>query len=174
MLKKPVACLTIALAALGFVRASCASDADVIREVKDRAEIELLIWNYTEAMDNLDAERYPTYFTEDGSLCCAHNHVYKGREEIRKLVQEQSQARADAEAKAKTSGQVLPKSYHPTFTSHIEFRDKDHAHVDSYWFSVQAEIPPNNGPKLAEVGRCVDEVVRVNGKWLIQSRNIFP
>jgi hypothetical protein len=37
-----------------------------------------------------------------------------------------------------------------------------------------AEQPPNGAPKVSLVGRCEDEVVRVNGKWLIKSRNVFP
>lgn len=172
MLKTLIGSSIVAAAILGS--ASWASDADIIREARDRADIEVLIWNYVQAMDNFNDELYATYFTEDGSLCCAHNQVLKGRAEIKKLVQEQKKARAEAEVKAKAGGQVLPKPYHPYFNSHIEFRDRDHAHIDSYWFSVQAQMPPNGAPKIGEVGRCSDEVVRVNGKWLIQSRNIFP
>ena len=80
----------------------------------------------------------------------------------------------DARAAAKAKGETVPKLYHPIFNSHIEFRSKDHAHVDSYWFTALAEQPPNGAPKITLVGRCEDEVVRVDGKWLIKSRNVFP
>lgn len=162
--------LAITLLSLGLMQAVLASDADVIRESKDRADIEDLMWRYIQALDNLDEEAYPGFFTEDGSICCEHNHVYKGHTEIRKLIQEVKQSRAEAQAK----GQTVPKMYHPVFNQHISFRDKDHAHVDSYWFTVMAEDPPNGSPKVSLVGRCEDEVVRLNGKWLIKSRNVFP
>jgi hypothetical protein len=162
--------LVVALLTLGFVSHSFASEADIIRESKDRADIEVLIWRYVQALDNVDVEAYPTFFTEDGSICCEHNHTFKGRAEIQKLLQEVKDSRAAAQAK----GQTVPKMYHPIFNSHIEFRDKDHAHIDSYWFTVMAEQPPNGAPKVSLVGRCEDEVVRVNGKWLIKSRNVFP
>lgn len=147
-----------------------ASNADIIREAKDRADIEVLIWRYVQALDNVDVDAYPTFFTEDGSICCEHNHTYRGRAEIRTLLQEVK----DSRDKARARGETVPKIYHPIFNSHIEFRDKDHAHIDSYWFTALAEQPPNGAPKITLVGRCEDEVVRVNGKWLIKSRNVFP
>ena len=150
--------------------AAFAADADVIREAKDRAEIEQLEWHYIRALDTLDAAAYPTFFTEDGSICCENNHTYTGRAEIRKLIDEVIEKRAQAKAR----GEVVPTMYHPVFNFHIEFRGKDHAHVDSYWFTAMAMKPPNGDPKISLVGRCEDEVVRVNGKWLIKSRNLFP
>lgn len=172
MLKRQrlIGSLAVILLTLGFATIVSASDADVIREAKDRAAIEVLIWHYVQALDNVDVDAYPTFFTEDGSICCEHNHTYKGRAEIRKLLQEVKDSRAAARAR----GETVPKIYHPIFNSHIEFRDKDHAHIDSYWFTVLAEQPPNGSPKITLVGRCEDEVVRVNGKWLIKSRNVFP
>ena len=170
MIRKFMASLLLAVLALGVAPASRASDADIIRESRDRADIDQLIWRYIQALDNLNDEAYPTFFTEDGSICCEHDHTYRGRAEIRTLIQEVKQKRAAAEAR----GEKVPRMYHPIFNSHIEFRDKDHAHIDSYWFTAMAEQPPNGAPKISLVGRCEDEVVRVNGKWLIKSRNVFP
>ncbi|HEY0341178.1 MAG TPA: nuclear transport factor 2 family protein [Steroidobacteraceae bacterium] len=170
MFKTLVGSLAVAILALGVAPATRAADADVIREAKDRADIEVLIWRYVQALDNVDVEAYPTFFTEDGSICCEHDHTFKGRAEIKKLLQDVKDSRAATQAK----GETVPKMYHPIFNSHIEFRDKDHAHIDSYWFTVMAQKPPNGAPNVALVGRCEDEVVRVNGKWLIKSRNVFP
>ena len=170
MLKPLIGSLAVTLLALGFAPASRAADADVIREAKDRADIDVLIWRYVQALDNIDVEAYPTFFTEDGSICCEHNHTYKGRAEIKSLLQEVKDSRAAAKAK----GETVPRMYHPIFNSHIEFRSRDHAHIDSYWFTALAEQPPNGAPKITLVGRCADEVVRVDGKWLIKSRNVFP
>jgi hypothetical protein len=170
MLKTLIGSLAITLLVLGAAPIARASDADVIREAKDRADIDVLIWRYVQALDNIDVEAYPTFFTEDGSICCEHGHTYKGRTEIRTLLQEVKDSRAAAQAK----GEKVPKLYHPIFNSHIEFRSKDQAHIDSYWFTAFAEQPPNGAPKITLVGRCEDEVVRVDGKWLIRSRNVFP
>ena len=162
--------MALLVVVLGVAQVARASDADVIRESRDRADIEQLIWHYVQALDNLDEVAYPTFFTEDGSICCEHDHTFKGRAEIRQLLVEVKEKRAQAQAR----GEVVPKTYHPIFNFHIEFRDKDHAHIDSYWFTAQATKPPNSEPKISLVGRCEDEVVRVNGKWLIKSRNLFP
>ena len=75
--------IAIAVLSLGFAPVALSSDADVIREAKDRADIEELIWHYVQALDNLDAEAYPTFFTEDGQICCEHDHAYKGHAEMR-------------------------------------------------------------------------------------------
>jgi hypothetical protein len=170
MLKTFAGFVVATVLTLGFASASLAADADVIREAKDRADIDKLIWDYVQALDNINVDAYPTFFTQDGSICCEHNHTYKGRTEIRKLLEEVKQSRDEQIAKGKTP----PRMYHPIFNSHIEFRDRDHAHIDSYWFTVFADQPPNGAPRVSLVGRCEDEVVRVNGKWLIRSRNVFP
>ena len=62
--------LAVIVVSLGFVQTVMASDADVIREAKDRADIEVLIWHYVQALDNLDEQAYPSFFTEDGQICC--------------------------------------------------------------------------------------------------------
>jgi hypothetical protein len=170
MFKFLLGSLTAGVLALSVVPSARASDADVIREAKDRADIEVLIWNYVQALDNQKEDLYPTFFTEDGTLCCEHDHVYKGHAELRQIILDGKKRDADLKAQGKTP----PKLYHPIFNSHIEFRDKDHAHIDSYWFTAWADEPPNGKPRLTLVGRCADEVVRVKGKWLIQSRNVFP
>ena len=170
MFKRLLGFAAAAFVTFGCVSTVIASDADVIREARDRADIDKLIWDYVQALDNINVEAYPNFFTEDGSICCEHNHTYKGRVEIRKLLQEVKDSRDAQIAK----GEKPPKMYHPIFNSHIEFRDSDHAHIDSYWFTAFADDPPNAKPRIALVGRCADEVVRVNGKWLIKSRNVFP
>lgn len=170
MLRTILGSLAVTALLLGAAPTARATDANVIREAKDRADIEVLIWRYVQALDNIDVDAYPTFFTADGSICCEHDHTYKGRAEIRTLLQEVKDSRAAKQAK----GETVPKLYHPIFNSHIEFRSKDHAHIDSYWFTAIAEKPPNGAPKITLVGRCEDEVVRVDGKWLIKSRNVFP
>ena len=42
------------------------SDDQVLREVRDRAEIEDLMWRYTRALDTTDADAYAAAYTADG------------------------------------------------------------------------------------------------------------
>ena len=67
MLRTLLGILAVIVLTLGSIPAARASDADVIREAKDRADIDVLIWRYVQALDNIDVEAYPTFFTEDGS-----------------------------------------------------------------------------------------------------------
>lgn len=168
---KPIAAWVLASSLL-FGLTACTSDAErqAIRESRDRADITKLIWDYVQAMDNLDVDAYPTFFTEDGSICCENDKVYRGHAEIRQLLEEVRQGQEAARAR----GEAVRKMYHPIFNFQIEFKDEDHARVNSYWFTVFADEPPNSKPNVVMVGRCEDDVVRVNGKWLIQSRNVFP
>jgi 3-phenylpropionate/cinnamic acid dioxygenase small subunit len=162
--------IVVAIWMSGLTCAAHAADANVIREAQDRADIEVLIWNYTQALDNLDEDRYPTFFTEDGQFCCEHNETFKGHAKLKTIITDVKKSRAATAAK----GETPPKMYHVISNSHIEFVDKDHAHVDSYWMTAFADKPPNSSPRISLIGRCVDELVRVNGKWLIKSRNVFP
>jgi hypothetical protein len=56
--------IVVAIWMSGLTCAAHAADANVIREAQDRADIEVLIWNYTQALDNLDEDRYPTFFSQ--------------------------------------------------------------------------------------------------------------
>ena len=56
----------------------------------------------------------------------------------------------------------------------IEIVDKDHARVEGYWQTVFAGQGPSVPVRVAAAGREVNELVRVNGQWLIQSRDVAP
>jgi hypothetical protein len=63
--------------------------------------------------------------------------------------------------------------HHVMSNQNIEFLSPTRARMYYYWQTVfggpaGAETPP----RVAAVGRGMDEVVKVNGKWLIQSRNV--
>jgi hypothetical protein len=49
--------------------------------------------------------------------------------------------------------------------SYLEFVDKDHARLEAYRMTVFAPA------RVAAAGREVDELVRLNGQWLIKSRD---
>ena len=58
--------------------------------------------------------------------------------------------------------------------SSIEFVDRDHARFNAYWMTVFASGGPNMPARVATAGREVDEIVRVNGQWLIKLRDVAP
>ena len=56
----------------------------------------------------------------------------------------------------------------------VTFTDKDHARIDAYYITASAAGGENTPLRVVAVGRSIDELVRVNGKWLIKSRNVAP
>jgi len=162
--------LVVAVLAAGFAANAAASDADVLREMRDRAEIEALMWRYVRALDTLDENAYAAVFTEDGQFGSGRNAA-KGRAALKKMVADLKKSRAEREAKGEPK---QPPMHHIITNAHIEFIDKDHARYNSYWMTVFAGSPGSNPPRVAAAGRGVDELVRVNGQWLIKSRNVAP
>jgi len=158
-----VAFLFVAL--LGFHTA--AGGTDTQREAQDRAQIEKLMWQYTRALDteNPDAATY----APDGQFGAGAN-VTKGRDALTKMIADLRKSAADAEAK----GQKRPAMYHMEMNTYIEFIDKDHARVEGYWQTVFAGQGPTVPVRVAAAGREVNEIVRLNGQWLIQSRDVAP
>jgi hypothetical protein len=142
-----------------------ANDADILREAKDRADIGELMWNYVRAIDSFNEDAYPLVFTPDGSF----NNT-KGRDALRKMVVDLKKTRAEREAK----GEKQAAMHHIVTNVHIQFIDKDHARYNYYWMTVFAGSPGTQPPRVAAAGRGVDEVVRVDGKWLIKTRNVAP
>ena len=145
------------------------SDADVLRELKDRVQIEDLMWRYTRALDTNDADAYAATYTVDGQFSAGANTT-KGRDALRKMVADLRQRAADAQAK----GERRPPMYHMTANERITFSDKDHARVEAYYITAFAAGGENAPLRVAAVGRSVDDLVRVNGQWLIKMRNVAP
>lgn len=160
-----VALLLVAL--LGYRAAAGGNDAP--REAQDRAQIEKLMWQYTRALDTENADAYAAMFTPDGQFISGANAV-KGHEALKKMIADLRQRTVDAEAK----GEKRPAMYHMEANSYLAFVDKDHARLKAYWMTVFAQAGPNASVRVAAAGRDVDELVRVNGKWLIKTRDVSP
>lgn len=149
-----------------------AADADFLREVQDRAQIEQLMWNYVHAIDHWNADAYAQVFTPDGAFVAGSNPT-KGRDALKAMVLGMKKSQDDRRAK----GQAIGAMHHVMSNQTIEFVDRDHARVHYYWMTVFAgpPVPPPNlsPPNVAAVGRGLDDVVRVDGKWLIANRNVL-
>lgn len=138
-----------------------ADDADVLREAADRAEIQALMWRYVRALDTLDPEAYAAVFTPDGQFGSGSNSV-KGRAALETMVEG---------LRENASG---PAMYHVISNDHIEFVSADRARYHSYWMTVFAAAEDEGTPRVAAAGRGVDELVRVDGEWLIRFRDVAP
>jgi uncharacterized protein (TIGR02246 family) len=170
MTKKHIhgAAALVGLALLGWP--SVAAGDDVEREAQDRAQIEKLMWQYVRALDTENAEAYAAVFTPDGQFGTGTNAV-KGREALKKMINDFRQRTADNEAK---TGEKRPAMYHVITNNYLEFADKDHARLQAYWMTVFAAGGEKTPARVAAAGREVDELVRSNGQWLIKARDVAP
>jgi uncharacterized protein (TIGR02246 family) len=145
------------------VSTSLSAEKDSVR-AQDRVEIEQLMWDYIHALDSGNAEAYAALFTPDGQFGRGATAV-KGREALKKMV---SDARQKLDAQNK-SGEKRAHMYHVVTNPHIEFIDKDHARFHAYWMGAFA-----SGGSITSAGREVNELVRLNGHWLISVRDVDP
>ena len=136
----------------------------------DRAQIEKLMWQYVRALDTDNADAYAAVYTPDGQFGTGATAV-KGREALKKMINDFAKRAADNETK---TGQKRQPLYHMVTNSYLQFVDKDHARLEAYYITVFADGGPNQPPRVAAAGREVDELVRTNGQWLIKSRDVAP
>ena len=158
----------LAAALLGSPAAAAENGTE--REVHDRAQIEKLMWQYVRALDTENADAYAAVFTTDGQFGSGANAV-KGREALKKMIDDFRRRAAENESK---SGEKRPAMYHVIANSYLEFLDKDHARLEAYWMTVFAAGGPKTPSRVAAAGREVDELVRLNGQWLIKTRDVAP
>jgi len=170
MAKKRVSLLTVLAVAALLGSPALAAENSVEREARDRAQIEKLMWQYVRALDTENADAYAAVYAPDGQFGSGANAV-KGREALRKMVNDLRRRAADNEAK---SGEKRPAMYHVIANSYLEFIDPDHARLEAYWMTVFAADGPKVPARVAAAGREVDELVRTNGQWLIQVRDVAP
>ncbi|MFC3096706.1 SgcJ/EcaC family oxidoreductase [Alteraurantiacibacter palmitatis] len=132
---------------------------NLLREAQDRAAIERLMWNYVRAIDTWNADAYAAVFTEDGSFGNT-----RGREALRAMVSGMVANRA-ADA---------PMLHHVMSNQTIEFINPNRAVVRYYWQTVTRGVPAGPRPEMLAQGWGEDVVIKQNGRWLIQSRNVAP
>jgi uncharacterized protein (TIGR02246 family) len=148
---------------LAFIASgSFAAEKDIVR-AKDRVEIEQLMWDYIRALDSGNAEAYAALFAPDGQFGRGATAT-KGREALKKMMLD---AKKQMESAPKTDKKPA-RMYHVVTNPHIEFIDKDHARYYAYWMGALA------AGGTTSAGREVNELVRINGKWLISVRDVDP
>ena len=154
-----------AVVALAFASTRLGAQDDFAREARDRAQIDELMWRYVRALDTLNADAYAANYTPDGSIGAT-----KGRDALKKMVGDLAARRAEAKAKGEPAP---PPMFHVITNPYLSFTDKDHAVMRAYWMTVFGTADKVQ-PRVAAAGRSIDHLVRVNGRWLIQSRDVAP
>ena len=142
---------------------SIASEKVQLR-AQDRVEIEQLMWKYIQALDSGNAEAYAALFAPEGQFGTGETAI-KGRDALKKMV-------LDARKKineANTGDKKRPRMYHVVTNPHIEFIDKDHARFYAYWMGVM-----QTGGEIVGAGREVNDLVKINDRWLISIRDVSP
>jgi hypothetical protein len=108
-------------------------------------------------------------YTPDGQFVAGANAT-KGHDALRKMIADLRQRATEARAK----GEPRPPMYHMTANERITFSDTDHARIEAYYITATAAAGANTPLRVVGVGRSVDDLVRVNGRWLIRTRNVAP
>lgn len=144
-------------------------DAALLREARDRVQIEDLMWRYCRALDSQQADAYAAVYTEDGQFGSG-SRAAKGRDALRKMIDDIRKGRQEREAK----GEKSPPMHHMILNHSIVFHDADHATYHAYWMTVFGAVGAEQPVRVAAAGRSVDELVRVKGQWLIRTRDVAP
>lgn len=138
-----------------------------VQQAIERAGIEELLWRYARTLDSADADGYAAVYTDDGEFVSGNLSI-KGREALHKFVADLEKSREERKAKGENPGGTL----HMTANHRIDFTSATTATVSSYWITM---FPPGGGDNPARVGgvgRAEDQLVKVDGKWLIKLRNV--
>lgn len=165
----------VVLVAAGAGAGGCSSgagsgaDAALVAETRDRWQIEELMWRYARTLDSGDADGYAAVYAEDGYFDAGAMRI-EGREALHKFVADLNDSRAQRAA----SGEPVAGTLHMTANHHIEFTGADSATVHSYWVTMFPAAGPENPVRVGAAGRAEDQLVRVDGQWLIKSRNVAP
>jgi hypothetical protein len=158
------------LAGLALAGLPVAAESALEREAQDRAQIEKLMWQYARALDTLNADAYAATYTADGEFRAGAG-VTKGHDALKKMISDLKQRNVENEAK---SGKKSAAMYHTSLNHYLEFIDKDHARLRAYYMTAFAGDGPGTSPRVAAVGWESNDLVRVNGQWLVKVRDVAP
>lgn len=162
--------LALAAATMAASAPATAQDAAPVygaQYAADRAEIEDLMARYMFAIDYFDWDAYVATFAPDGELTFARGTT-NGRAAIREVVMDFSQG--------------IGRFYHtadgqPAKLRHVLLNSSIRVEGDRAWGTTLWLEMANNGPedemKMGTYGIYEDEFVRLDGRWLIQRRNVL-
>jgi len=120
----------------------------------DREAIHTLMWRYALAFETLDPDAYVSLFADDGRF-----GETQGHDALRTMIENLKQSRVDS-----------PREYLLMTDAWIEFIDETHARHHHYWMTIFEPAEQGASPDVSAVGRGVDDLVKIDGEWLIQTR----
>ena len=158
---------TVALAtalAMPVATAIAAEGGVIVGAPEDRAAIEKLMWSYDRMLDLYDADAYVQLFTVDGAF-----GTTKGRDALHKMVTDIKKGHDDRRAKGETI-----TMRHFTMNQYIEFTGPTTARYHYYHQTIfgTGAATSTDPARIAAAGNGVDDLVKVDGKWLIKLRNV--
>ena len=133
---------------------------------EDRTAIEKLMWSYDRALDTYNADAYVAKFTPDGAF-----GQTKGPDALRKMITDLKKGVDERKAK----GEHVPAMRHFTMNQYLEFTGPTTARYHYYHQTVFGTFGRGGAPDAPVVvaaGNGVDDLVKVDGKWLIKYRNV--
>ena len=145
--------------------------ATTLQNYVDRQAIETTLVRYSTGLDTFDAEIYASAFTEDAEFGM-EGKVFRGREEIAKIITDMKADRAVRSADADKSNDPPPSMHHVMTNAVIDIVSADTARHRSYWMTVSGG-PAMYSFRIAAQGRYEDELVKRDGAWLIHRRKIL-
>ena len=135
-----------------------------VGSAEDRAAIEKLMWTYDRMLDTYNADAYAKLFTVDGAF-----GKTKGREALHKMIADLGKGHDERRAK----GEKISMR-HFTMNQYLEFTGPTTARYHYYHqtvFGTGGEKSPDPA-RIAAAGNGVDDLVKVDGQWLIKFRNV--
>jgi hypothetical protein len=155
------------VAALSACRPGIDSAKATAARLADREAIEMTLERYTRGLDRLDPDLYVSSFSPDGVLMI-YEKAYHGRDALRTIIAEEArlrQSQADA-------GHPPRTLFHLETNSTVEFSSPVRAVHHTYWLTATRVGDRPEDLSLLGVGSSVDELRKIDGKWLITRREI--
>jgi predicted SnoaL-like aldol condensation-catalyzing enzyme len=136
----------------------------IVGAAEDRAAIEKLMWSYDRMLDTYDADAYVSLFTADGAF-----GQTKGSDALHKMITDLKKGHDERRAKGETI-----TMRHFTMNQYLQFTGPTTARYHYYHqtiFGTGGATSPDPA-RIAAAGNGVDDLVKVDGKWLIKFRNV--
>jgi hypothetical protein len=159
----------LALLALAVPACTPGSDAGgTARDrIADREAIEATLQRYTRGLDRLDPVLYVSSFTADGVLMIDAKK-YQGHDALRTIIAQETRLRQSQQ----DGGQPPRTLFHLEGNSTIEFTSPVRALHQAYWLTASRAGERPEGLSMLGVGSSIDELQKIDGKWLITRREI--
>lgn len=163
---RPILLVFATIMTMTFPLMSSAS-AGQLEDAMDRFEIQELMYAYGPAHDTTDPEAYSALFTEDAVLRAGAYVIAKGRDAIKtSTVNDRARLNPGAVDKPGTYWAMRHLILNP-----VVHLNGDGTATGGCYYQVVANRD-GVGPQILQQGRYEDEYRKVDGKWLIASRNI--